>query len=361
MVFLLVSIAVGMTNAPPGESRLNDGDQSRETWTEVLRGFQTENREFLREGRARMALHFLRANEPEMCVSSSIEWKGGDYLELVDVYDPRNRFFQREERPRDEGVQGRAGATEEHKDGCVLFRPNTVPKDQYMLNKEGYFFFSAQQNTLHVYPPVEPESQFFLNFTPNAVWLNCCPPNTNTMRGRPWIHLIGKHPSLPTKHASTFTIVTIDGDVIRQTRSDPDGPVLEIDFSLKHHGNVISFKYSTAGTNRRFAVKRGVYAWRPLASNFVLDNMEVTSFADNAETEVVERYRLKVLSCEIGPPQRPITKSTLLKLIPGDSTIEDHVTNKIVRRRKSIGTEELKRLTPKLKEKGFAKSPDWTD
>jgi hypothetical protein len=126
-----------------------------------------------------------------------------------------------------------------------------------------------------------------------------------------------------------LSIEQLDDDIILQRRIAPDGGVVEIRFSLKFCGNVVSVSAvaKSPGVRSQF----GKYMWKKLKDGrCMLDQCEFRMTRLGSVTENEEVYRLKVKSFDVETPVPPgaVSEAAIKSYLPRNADVIDDITKK---------------------------------
>jgi len=214
--------------------------------------------------------------------------------------------------------------------------------------------YTVLKNTLGITALREPFSVYpYLEVTPKALWSRCCAPSHT--ESRPWAEMIG--PNSPTlSRGGSMAIERVGADLVRQTRSDPDGGRLVITFSLALSGNVVEQRYHAADP----AVQsiRTTYAWHKIPDGrSVLDGFLNERMAPGSETKVVASYRMTVDEIDVVKSIVPamMTYEAFKASLPHDVYVLDRIKNKDYYLNRVVETPSAKfgELAEEIARRGF--------
>lgn len=305
-------------------------------WPEILRDAQVTNQAKLQRGFTRMSITY----NPGI--------GGEDILILCEVTWDKDKSLQKFK------LHGPAGA--------VLGRDDVVKPladQQYDVilstGREILWYVPSQGVVLLHNSADNIPIDGLLHFSPRDLWVKCCPPGSGT-HGRPWQEMLGLKAVGKAGEESVIEFQLAENQVVRQTRRDPGGGVLTMDFSLAQGGNVVAMDYQ--GPKSRGGYHKSTYQWKRLGDAYVLENCKhVKQYAADIAKSIgvtsLETYSLHVEECKLGPVDgKLLSKQDFLGSLPPETKLIDRAKNTVTPLRKSDAPseEQFDALSTKLKE-----------
>jgi hypothetical protein len=327
----VASVLLALLAAPPPD----------DAWVDVLRDHQATNRAALRQGRAHVFVTYKVGDKAPVEVEAHVAWVGDEYRLRYRCLDPDRAVFP---------WTTELGRTLEQE-----------PWDHRLKAGGEMLETDLRNNRLHVIDPRSnvdkfDESSKLLNLYPNIVWMTCCPPDGRAEDS--WSKAIGPFPGEAGK-TSRVEFRRVGPDLVEQVRRYDGGAEGVITFSLAHCGNIVKFQTTNPDPKASpYALRTGAYTWRKQGDTCVVETLELTkkTWPGGADWFKDMDYRMRVASIELGPvPRRELTRAALMATLPKTLIIKDHINNKTIRPPVSLDEPAMRKLSERLKERGFAK------
>lgn len=290
---LIALIACGVAG-PPAET----------PWEDILRDAQIANMSTIEGGK----FHFRIEAEMEgwkapVRLEGEYAWNGESTFAEFQFEDPGGMLF---------GVAS---------DDLKRYPPGIL-----MRAGSSDYAFSPANRTLFVRDLARSSVPALLELHPDSMWFRCCPPHFKG-EGRPWPEMVGPLPAAKTGGVSGTVEFTEPGpDLVRQTRRDPNGYVVEIDFSLRDCGMPVRMR-STAAPDAPLRTSRGEFRWKHLGKSCVIESIEVHEFAPGKPDHEIESFKLEVRDVVLKPEPSRFTEQAMLQRISGGFSVQDRRTD----------------------------------
>lgn len=270
-------------------------------------------------------------------VKGTFSWRGNDGLWTFRLTDPESF------------ATGRGTYSQDIAEAPVEFM---------LLSGNKLYSYDAKSNSLHLYEfkgRNQALSSFFLfDLFPTTLWERCCPPLRG--EGRSWTEMIG--PNSPASQAnSTHELTRISPTVYRHIRVDPDTGTLRSDYSLDFAGYVIANDYDCLPQQGRSTHVR--YQWQRIGRAVVLKHCDTKRMSPDDPNRVEAVYTAQFDQTDVATPV-PSSKFSFddfIKLLPRNTMVNNHITNKTYPLHKSSGLpdELLQELVKKARSGGLSK------
>jgi hypothetical protein len=307
-------------------------------WPHVLRDLLVHNAEGLRQGTTTMRIEHTTGREGRhMEMEAEVHWYDEQYFTRFRVHDSAGELLGRLETKEPLEAQ---------------------PWDLLLKNREETLGYNGLSHVMLRRPPADNfPTEPLLHFSPRDLWLKCYPPNGSS--GRPWTEMVGLSVTGGSGASSTTEYARIDADRVKQVRRDPDGGVLEMVFSLRDSGNVVSFAYTSRDSGA--GDSKGSYRWKMLNGVSVLDHCEISEHLPERVRKLTgrtgeSRYKLDVIKVSLDPvPMSVFAKSSFLQKVADDTQVIDGISNQNYRARpRSVPSGDVfEGLSKQLRTKGF--------
>jgi hypothetical protein len=279
-------------------------------WQDLLRDAQATNQALLQHGAATMDIRFTPGiGTEDIHILCEVVWAKDKFLQKFKLHGPPGEVLGREDTKK---------PLEEQQYDEIL---NT--------GKETLWYVPTQK-LVHIHniadkQPTDP----LLHLNPMDLWMKCCPPQG--AGGRPWREMIGLTAVGKDGARSELEFKQLEGGLVKQTRRDPGGGVMEMTFSMDQGGNVVETSYTHPDASRGYS--KGFYKWRRVGKAFILESCSIDKKFSDAEAKLLnvaapQKYSLNVREANIGPVDDKIfSKARFLATLPVDTKVLDHVKN----------------------------------
>ncbi len=270
-------------------------------------------------------------------VKGTFSWKGDDGLWTYRLSDPDSLATGRGTYPQD---------------------IDEAPVEFMLLSANKLYSYHAKSNSLHLYEfkgRNQALSSFFLfDLFPTTLWDRCCPPLRG--EGRFWTEMIGLN-SPGSQPNSTHALTRISPTVYRHIRVDPDAGTLRSDYSLDFAGHVVAHDYECPLQKCRSTHVR--YEWQRIGLAVVLKHCESKRMSpdDPNRVEAVYTAQFDQTDVDTPVPSSKFSFDDFIKLLPRNTMVNNHITNKTYPLHKSSGLpdESLQELVKKARSGGLSK------
>lgn len=288
-------------------------------WAEILRDAQVTNQAKLQRGFTRMSITYNPGTgADDILIHCEVTWDKDKSLQKFKLHGPAG------------SVLGRDDVAKPLSDQQYDEILSTGREILWYVPSQGVVQLSSAADDI----PIDG----LLHFSPRDLWTKCCPPGSGA-HGRPWQEMLGLKAVGKAGEESIIEFKRADHQIIRQTRRDPGGGVLTMDFSLDQGGNVVAMNYK--GPKSRGGYDKSTYRWKRLGDAYVLESCEhVKQYAaDIAKTIGVtslQTYSLHVEECKLGTIDgKLLSKQVFLDLLPPKTKLVDRSKNSVTILRKS--------------------------
>lgn len=307
---------------------------------EIIKDAQATNAALVVSGSAKFKVKLELEGKRAVEARGTFSWGGQNGFWVFNFSDP-------------DGVFGNRGYHEAP--------VHDAPTEYMLVNADRLYTYDSRKNTLFINrirgrDQISPEFALFDLF-PDSLWYRCCAPHHHS-GGRPWRDMFGSS-SPASRPDSTHEMTATGSRTYRYTRKDPSVGVMEADFSLELAGSPTATKYTPASP--KAAASQSEYAWTRLPGGaVVLKSCEATEARPGDPSSVAERFTLEI---EILKVDKAVARSKFLpaeleKLLPGNTKVVDHVTNRSYPLHRDSGPppDRLKDLSEELKGGGLLKN-----
>lgn len=275
--------------------------------TNLLNDARIHNLSHFNQGRMLYSItHGTRGKRP-VHIKATVTWTGNTAMWVYAISDP------------DKLVTGNSAYGKAIED---------CPTEYMLMTNNQLFLYNGITNRLHIYRhnyPTDVVSHFYLfDVFPKTMWSTCCPPFQAI--GRNWSDMIGKNYESLTP-GSKVEMIRQGPDEIRQIKTESNGSITELTFSLKFSGNITNLK--RLSKSRPDDSESASFEWQKLTRDVTaLQGLTIVRGEPGQDgTKAKETFELKVEECSLSKPTE-ITFDVLKSLLPRDTIVQNHIQNK---------------------------------
>lgn len=307
-------------------------DSDERKWVEVIRDGLTTNQSALEHGSTTMEIEYEHGDGTKVIIHCDVKWSGQKSLLRFKLHGPPFAVLGRQETSKPLADQD---------------------YDIILNNGRQVYWYVPSQKTVNIDDRTsQTPLDTVLHLTPQDLWLKCCFPAGRY--GNPWPETVGWKSLGPSDADASLNIIK-EGDLIKQTRNDYDGGILETVFSLRAGCNVVARSYHHPDSTKGYL--KSSYTWIKQNSAYVPEKFELEQkFGDDdmkmlGLTDIM-RYRMVSRNTSLSPiDEKTFDPRAFLKGLPDEALVVNHGSNAVKRLRPAAAPSEatFKDLSEKLK------------